>query len=558
MADYNDGNRSAVLEGMYKSFAGQIEDVRTAVSRELQYGAAQQVSSYEALSENIRRSLETMLAEMRFLSQQNSSIYDLTEKTRAADRDAFLDAVQRGAEETVQQCAELVGQASEEWKNALEEGLARVKKEILSELSAPAAANGERLDYDLLAQKLAEKIGTHETPVYETEPYAASAPGETEGGDPLEGMPAVDGDDLAEKIAQRLPVEIAASAVDVEALAQKLAEKLPDAFSVADSVDYDVLAEKIATILPETDYDTFAEKIAAASGNEADAVADRVLAVLPQTDETALADRIAEAVTPVDYDLIAEKVSAVLENEFDLTVDEEGIDRIARGVGAELSAEKTLSDGEVARIAAALAALLREEGVSRPAEFAAAEAPAAVPVPVPMPLEEDDGETEMTTRYKRSFEAKIIESDREIKQYYAEIKNAILSYRKVRSQVSWSNDRFTINRETVAKIGVRGKTLCLYLALNPDEFPATIYHQKFAGDTKMYEKTPMMLKVKSPIAAKRAVKLVALLMERHGLVQDEAYEAADYVATYAPRSEEELLAEGLIKTATVEKSDLDF
>ncbi len=571
MSDLNEGNRSAVLEGMYKSFAGQIEDVRTAVSRELQYGAAQQVSSYEALSENIRRSLETMLAEMRFLSQQNSSIYDFTEKTRTADREALLEAVKKGAEETAQKCADLVGRASEEWKRSLEEGLARVKKEILSELSMPAAnAVGVKLDYDLLAGKVAEKLPApvYEQPAYAAEPYATVSsyeepyesyeePKEAQTAAVAEpdfsALPEIDGDELAEKIARKLPLELAANAVDVDALAAKLAERLPEAFSVADSVDYDVLAEKIATILPETDYDTLAEKVAAAAGNDPDTVADRVLAVLPQTDEGALADRIAESVTPVDYDLIAERVSSVLENEFDLTVDEEGVDRIARGVSAELSlGEKTLSDEEVERIASALAERLRGGIAVRP------ETTVAAAVAVPVPFKGEDEETEMTTRYKRSFEAKIIESDREIKQYYSEIKNALLSYGKVRSQVSWSNDRYTVNRETVAKVGVRGKTLCLYLALNPDEFPATIYHQKYAGDTKMYEKTPMMLKIKSPIAARRATKLISLLMERYGLVQDEGYAAADYVATYAPRSEEELLAEGLIKTATVEKSALDF
>ena len=46
-------------------------------------------------------------------------------------------------------------------------------------------------------------------------------------------------------------------------------------------------------------------------------------------------------------------------------------------------------------------------------------------------------------------------------------------------------------------------------------------------------------------------------MERLGSVKGEI-EEVDYAAQYAFRSEEELIEEGLIKLAIVEKSDLDF
>ncbi|MDE5896577.1 MAG: hypothetical protein K2H43_02045, partial [Clostridia bacterium] len=166
-------------------------------------------------------------------------------------------------------------------------------------------------------------------------------------------------------------------------------------------------------------------------------------------------------------------------------------------------------------------------------------------------------EPELTTRVKRSFTAKLIESEEDVKEYYSELKNEFLAYTKVASQLNWSNDRFTYKRETIAKICVRGRTLCLYLALNPDEFPESVYHQKFAGDTKMYEKTPMMIKIKSEVALKRSIRLVELLMERMQAIREEKPHV-DYTLQFAFRNEQQLLAEGLIKTAIVEKSDLDF
>ena len=175
----------------------------------------------------------------------------------------------------------------------------------------------------------------------------------------------------------------------------------------------------------------------------------------------------------------------------------------------------------------------------------------------PKPIVKQPAEPELTTRVKRSFTAKLIESEEDVKEYYSELKNEFLSYTKVASQLNWSNDRFTYKRETIAKICVRGRTLCLYLALNPDEFPESVYHQKFAGDTKMYEKTPMMIKIKSVVALKRAMRLVELLMERNQAIKEEKPHV-DYTLQFAYRNEQQLIAEGLVKTAIVEKSDLDF
>ncbi len=49
-------------------------------------------------------------------------------------------------------------------------------------------------------------------------------------------------------------------------------------------LDYDVLAEKIVSVLPEVDYDMVADKVAAAiPQTDADAVADKVAAADPST-----------------------------------------------------------------------------------------------------------------------------------------------------------------------------------------------------------------------------------------------------------------------------------
>ena len=539
--------KSMVMEGMYRGMTGKLDEVRRTVSKELQFTSAQQVSAYEALAGTFKDGLETLLAEFRYLSQQNSAVYDYNRKEREAVRDAVLEAVRAGTEQCVQQLSDRAA--------AAEEKLAAAVEEMKASFSAQL-------------EELANKL----------EALAAAAPAPAK----------------AEAPAQPAPEE---GAPAEEAAAEEgYAE---------DTFDYDVLAEKIASILPETDYDMIADKVVAALPPvDGDAIADKVAAAVPPADENSIADKVAESIPLIDYDLIAERVASVMEGEFDVTVDETGVDKIADAVLSRLDYEKLaeLVAGQIKptvvyAAAPAEAAPVKEEPAAEEApeepapaepveaEPAAAEAPAeepagpaeeelaaaAAPVqrklvveaqpapkpapkPVVVPVPDDPGKF---TRFKRSFKAKIIESDEEVKGFYFDLKNAFLSYSRISSQVSWSNDRYTFAGDTIAKVGVRGRTLCVYLALNPDEFPSSVYHQRFAGDTKMYEKTPMMVKVKSGVALKRAIRLVEMLMENLGAVREDR-EPVDYSQEFAFRSEEQLLAEGLIKTAIVEKSDLDF
>ncbi len=546
--NYED-RKSVVMEGMYKGMAGKIDEVRESVSKELQFSSAQQASAYEALAGSFKQGLDSLLAELRYLSQQNSAIYDYSQKERDDVKDALLEAIR-----------------------ACNEQIAAMEARVNEKIETIQAT---------LSQDIVEKLAA------------------------LNAQPA---EDTAEKTAARPQEGNAETSVAEENAEAPVAET-----SVTEeNFDYDVLAEKIVSVMPEVDYDVLVDKITAAiPPTDADAVAAAVAATIPQPDENAIADRVAESVPLVDYDLVAERVASVMEHEFDVTMDDTGVEKLASAVAAEIdyeklaarvaellkeqgsftvvaspvavpaeaaeeSAEEAAEEPEAEAAEAAPEAEpapepepeLAEEPAVEPAEDVAAEAPeeelaaaAAAPAeapaykPVVVPVPEDPA---LTTRLKRSFKAKIIESTEEIKNYYFDLKNALLSYARVSSQISWSNDRFAYAGDTVAKIGVRGKTLCLYVALNPDEFPSSVYHQKFAGDTKMYEKTPMMIKIKSGVAVKRGIRLIEMLMENLGAVKVEGFVPADYADEFAFRSEEQLLAEGLIKTAIVEKSDLDF
>ena len=149
-------------------------------------------------------------------------------------------------------------------------------------------------------------------------------------------------------------------------------------------------------------------------------------------------------------------------------------------------------------------------------------------------------------KYNRSFIARIIQSEDDTKQYYGAVKHALLSYKKVNSNVAWGNERFNKGRETVARMKIRGKTLVIYLALDPNEYKTSVYHHTDVSDNKSVLGTPMMIKVKSPLGVRKAIRLIdEMLAKRNGEKRD--VPERDYAAMYPYETIEELIEDGLVK-----------
>ncbi len=155
-------------------------------------------------------------------------------------------------------------------------------------------------------------------------------------------------------------------------------------------------------------------------------------------------------------------------------------------------------------------------------------------------------------RFKKSFMARIIQASDETKGYYSELKNAILSYKKTTSRISWQYDSINSGRTKVLKFAMRGKTLCVYYALNAEEFADTKYNVK-AVTAKKYADVPCMLKVSGPRKKKHALELIEIVAEKLGLEKGEE-QNRDYVMPF--ETTEELIKKGLIKEL-ISKEDYD-
>jgi len=356
--------------------------------------------------------------------------------------------------------------------------------------------------------------------------------------------------------------ERAKKEIDYDRIVYGTAEKVVESLPYVQKVDYNRIDERFEKVAKKLQEETIAKL-------DVNAIADAVVAkmqplVLEQTaiDYDKLSDLVVAKLTKtasqegVDYERIAtivEEKSAKQPSTYELVVDEDGMNAIADRVSmriCDMCAECAVQEET-------------EQVEEESATEACAEEELAVTESVQMREMDDqlvDAETGLVIRLKKSFTAKLKQSEEEIKTYYSDIKNALTSYKKINSNVSWHGDRFNFGRDTVAKMAICGKTLCLYLALDPEnpEFKQTVYHQKNVGDQKAHESTPLMVKIKSSTAVKKAIRLIAYLAEEKGAVEKENFQTVNYAEEFAYASTKQLFDEGYIKVTKEKKVEFNF
>lgn len=480
----------------------------------------------------------------------------------------------------------------------------KIEEEMIAAVAEKAAAAAVEkalaaLDLDALAAAVAAKVVVPEVDYERLSDLVASKMTLPEVQLPEITLPEVpapelDYNQLSDLVAEKLEVP------EVELDYAKLTDSVADKIAATTEQIYEV-------VLSEEGLTEIAEKVADKVGCVENIDYDKVC-------QAAAAAQILP--DPVDYDRIAEIVEDKVSNEdeptYDLVIDEEGISAIAKGVSEELRnccvCDKEETTEEVAEEIVVAEEVVEEtieetteevaEEVVETVEGLAQEVEEAVTpveeemavaeevveetteetVEEPAPVEETasvveekpnfeelndqlvDAETGLVIRLKKSFTAKMKQSDEKVKGYYSDIKNELTSYKKINSNVSWHGDRFNFGRETIAKMNICGKTLCFYLSLDPNspDYKTTVYHQKDVGAQKAYENTPFMVKIKSDAAAKKALRLVGYLAEKVGTTKEENFEAVDYVEEFAYESTKRLYEEGFIKATKEKKVDLDF
>ena len=152
-------------------------------------------------------------------------------------------------------------------------------------------------------------------------------------------------------------------------------------------------------------------------------------------------------------------------------------------------------------------------------------------------------------RYVKSHTAKLIQAPDESKKYYEELKNYVLSYKNTSSRISWNYDSINSGRNPVLKFVVRGKTLCVYLPLNADDYADSKYKVEKV-ESKKYSDVPCLYRIKNDRRCEYAKDLIKVVMDNLGLEKGE--EQHESYANLPYEDNEALVAKGLVKELKIQ------
>lgn len=131
-------------------------------------------------------------------------------------------------------------------------------------------------------------------------------------------------------------------------------------------------------------------------------------------------------------------------------------------------------------------------------------------------------------RFNLSFRAKMTSLSDEAKGFYRELKDEFLTYKGVKTRISWKAEAVRKGRETIARFAVRDRTLCVFLALDPDAYRDSKYVFESVQDIKAYEAVPMLIRVKSDLSCRKVKELIADMMESREVKRMDAAPETDY------------------------------
>ncbi|MDE5990477.1 MAG: uL15 family ribosomal protein, partial [Clostridia bacterium] len=156
--------------------------------------------------------------------------------------------------------------------------------------------------------------------------------------------------------------------------------------------------------------------------------------------------------------------------------------------------------------------------------------------------EEEEEEEEVSIksirpRYDYTTKMKLASDD--LKAFYSEIKNEFYSY-GIKSRISKAKENFNKGREMIARFVINGKSLKLYMALDPTLLDQKYFHHKDMSEKKAVAEIPTMLLIRSKQSVSRAKELIAMLAEKVELAKKPRYKEKDF--------SEDLSAEGLTLT----------
>ena len=154
-------------------------------------------------------------------------------------------------------------------------------------------------------------------------------------------------------------------------------------------------------------------------------------------------------------------------------------------------------------------------------------------------------------KIKRTYECKISMLQDDVKEYYDNVRNKLLSY-NVKYSKTKSCEKFRFNKNNIAILKIAGKQVAIYLALDPKELAESKYKGKDVSEKKAYASTPFQYKFKTARKTQWAIELVEMLASKLQLEANPKFKEEAYAKNYPHMTDEELIEKGyMTKTETI-------
>ena len=158
-------------------------------------------------------------------------------------------------------------------------------------------------------------------------------------------------------------------------------------------------------------------------------------------------------------------------------------------------------------------------------------------------------------KIRKKFNTRMMYAEPEAKEYYSEVKNYLVMYR-ARGRYSSRCETFRY-KGLVAKVALAGKSIKVFLAIDPASLVDSKYHFKDMSEKKQYAEVPTMIKVRSPRGLKYFKELVDLMMAARAVKPKKNFEPTDYAADLIPNGEAILGKFGLPRDYQLESVNVD-
>ena len=126
----------------------------------------------------------------------------------------------------------------------------------------------------------------------------------------------------------------------------------------------------------------------------------------------------------------------------------------------------------------------------------------------------------------------------ETKANFNEVKNYLMMYGAVEKLISRCETfRINDNKTLIAKVAIGGKSIKIFLAIDPLTLEGTKYKYKDYSAKKAYTDVPTLIKVRSARSMKYFKEIVDMMMARFGVEKSEEFESADYLNSLIPNGQ---------------------